>query len=131
MVYRRFILVAVFMGALVSACGGGGGASTVQGPPPGSVPSKILSWTPPSSFTDSTPLNPPTDLDGFEIYVGQDASFGPGDQVFAYVSPTDTTFDLAQLSPFLSPGVTYYVSMKSVALTGVKSDFSSTATFSF
>ena len=40
-------------------------------------------------------------------------------------------FDLANLGPYLSPGVTYYVSIRAVAIPGLKSGFSAAAAFSF
>ena len=76
-------------------------------------------------------MNPARDLAWYEIYIRQDASFGPNDKVFATVSPTDTTFDLANVALLLDPGVNYYVSMRSVGLLGMKSAFSSSHTFSF
>jgi hypothetical protein len=41
-----------------------------------------------------------------------------------------TYFNLANLGPYLSKGVTYRVSLRTVALTGLKSDFSQSALFS-
>ena len=123
MVVGRKLLVLALAGTLISACGGGGGGSGTSGP--------ILAWVPPSSYTDGTPMNPARDLAWYEIYIRQDASFGPNDKVFASVSPTDTTFDLANLAPLLDPGLKYYVSMRSVGLLGMKSAFSPSYTFSF
>ena len=40
-------------------------------------------------------------------------------------------FDLANLGPYLSPGVTYYVSIRAVAVAGLISVFSAAAAFSF
>jgi len=76
-------------------------------------------------------MNPARDLAWYEIYIRQDGSFDPDDKVFATVSPTETTFDLANLAPLLDPGVQYYVSMRSVGLQGMKSAFSSSHSFSF
>lgn len=129
-----FPIVIVFV--FLSGCGGGGGSSS-DGEIT-SYPAKILSWSPPSQFTDGTPLNPVTDLDRFEIYVNEDGLFADTDNEMAAVSATDpgtgqptTTFDLANLAPFLSQGVTYHVSIRTVALNGLKSNFSPGATFSF
>ena len=92
----------------------------------------------PSQYTDGTPLNPVADLDSYEIYINENGSFSNADNEMAAVSATDsgsgqpvTSFDLANLSPFLSQGVTYHVSIRTVALNGLKSDFSPPATFSF
>jgi hypothetical protein len=121
--------------AILSGCGGGGASSSGDGTP---LPAKTLSWAPPESYTDSTSLNPMTDLDGFEIYVNESGSFSDGDIPDAVVSALDpqthtltTSFNLANLAPYLSGGVTYRVSMRAVAVTGLKSDFSPPASFSF
>jgi hypothetical protein len=131
-----FILI-----ALLSGCGGGGGTaeegiSGVGGPEP--FPAKILTWSPPSRYADGTPLNPLTDLDGFEIYINEDGLFSDMDNEMAALSTIDpatgnvnTSFDLANLSNFLSEGVTYHVSVRAVARTGMKSGFSPSAAFSF
>ena len=42
-----------------------------------------------------------------------------------------TSFNLANLGPFLSLGVRYQVSLRAVAISGLKSDFSPPAAFSF
>src|SRR5512135_1673092 len=128
--------------AILSGCGGGGTSSSVDiGPSPGDgtpLPAKILSWAPPNSYTDSTSLNPVTDLDGFEIYVNTTGFFSNGDLPNAVVSAVDpqthtltTSFNLANLGPYLSRGIVYRVSMRAVAITGLKSDFSPPASFSF
>jgi hypothetical protein len=135
--FRRIhtILFFVIIIASLSGCGGGGGTSAS-----GSeiYPAKILTWSAPSQYTDGTPLNPVTDLDSFEIYINQNGTFSNAENEMAAVSATDsgsgqptTTFNLANLAPFLSQGVTYHVSIRSVALNGLKSDFSPGATFSF
>jgi hypothetical protein len=130
--------------AILSGCGGGGASSSGDGNPipvdggGTPLPAKNLSWAPPESYTDSTSLNPITDLDGYEIYVNESGSFSDGDIPDAVVSAVDTTthtlttsFNLANLAPYLSRGVSYRVSMRAVAVTGMKSDFSPAASFSF
>ena len=96
----------------------------------------VLSWTPPESFADQTPLDPARDLAHYEIYINETGNFASTEPSDADVSAVDsaggglvTSFDMANLAPFLSPNVTYYVSMKSVSVTGVKSDFSPPASF--
>jgi hypothetical protein len=83
-------------------------------------------------------LNPTNDLDRFEIYVNESGSFADADTPNAVVSAVDpathtltSSFNLANLAPYLSKGVVYRVSMRAVALTGLKSDFSPPASFSF
>ena len=147
-----FLAMMILLGVL-SGCGGGGASSSGDGsslptggggttPPTGgggtALPAKILSWAPPESYTDSTSLDPRTDLDGYEIYVNQSGSFANTDTPSAIVSAVDTTthslttsFNLANLGPYLSRGVVYRVSMRAVAITGLKSDFSPSASFSF
>ncbi len=142
---RRWIIsvAAIALLALVSACGGGGGDTAPAGSPslpPGSppLPPKILSWSPPSAYTDNTPLNPVSELDSFEVYVNTSGSFSNADTPLAYVQAVDpvshqlnTEFNLANLGPYLSKGIVYYVSLRATALTGARSDFSPAASFSF
>lgn len=120
---------------ILSGCGGGGASSSGDGNP---LPAKTLSWAAPESYTDNTSLNPVTDLDGFEIYVNESGSFSDGDTPKAIVSAVDpatrtltTSFNLANLAPYLSKGIAYQVSMRAVAVSGLKSDFSPPASFSF
>ena len=131
-----FLLIAIVLSPL-SGCGSGG-SSGEGGISSGTFPAKILTWSPPSQYTDGTPLDPVTDLDRFEFYVKEDGLFSDTDNEMAAVSATDsgtgqptTTFDLANLAPFLSQGVTYHVSIRAVASTGLKSNFSPSAMFSF
>jgi hypothetical protein len=84
----------------------------------------------PKYFTDNTPLDPSRDLQGFEIYIKEDPSFGPVDSPVAIASPLDNTYKLAKVSPPLSKAVTYYVSLRTVTLYGMKSDFSPPVSFS-
>ena len=120
---------------ILSGCGGGGTSSSGDGTP---LPAKTLSWAAPESYTDNTSLNPLTDLAEYEIYVNESGSFADTDTPKAVVSAVDTTthtltssFNLANLAPYLSKGIAYRVSMRAVAVTGLKSDFSPPASFSF
>ena len=122
-------------GGSASTSDGGGGATTGGGTP---LPAKILSWAAPESYIDNTSLNPLTDLAEYEIYVNESGSFADTDTPKAIVNAVDTTthtltssFNLANLGQFLSRGVSYRVSMRAVAITGLKSDFSPPASFSF
>ena len=102
--------------------GGGGG--------PSSPPSKVVYWAPPKSFSDGTPLVPSRDLQGYEIYVKQDLPFVPVDNPVATPSFLESAFSLGQIIPPLSQGVTYYVSLRTVTVEGMKSDFSPPVSFS-
>jgi hypothetical protein len=117
----------VILGALLSACSGGGGGSSSNSPTP--TP-KTVRWAAPQYFTDTTPLVPSRDLQGFEIYVKRDPSFGPADSATATASALDTTYKLENVSPPLLNGVTYYVSLRTVTVEGMKSDFSPAVSFS-
>ena len=129
---------------ILAGCGGGGASSTGDAggttlPAGGGgapLPPKTLSWAAPVSYTDQSSLNPLTDLSGYEIYVNETGAFAQTDASMAFVSAVDTashtlttSFNLANLS--LSRGIVYYVSMRAVANTGLKSDFSPPASFSF
>jgi hypothetical protein len=83
-------------------------------------------------------MNPITDLDRFEIHVHESATFADADIAQAVVSAVDpathtltTSFNLANLSPVVTVGPRYYVSLRAVAITGLKSEFSPPASFSF
>lgn len=83
-------------------------------------------------------MDPVTDLDRFEIYVNESGSFTDTDSPLAAVSAVDpatkkitTSFDLANLSSHLTVGPQYYVSLRAVALTGLKSSHSPPVSFSF
>ena len=137
---QKFLPIFIIV-VFLSACGGSG-VTSEEGISGGDgselYPAKILNWSSPSQYIDGTPLNPVTDLDRFEIYIKEDGIFSDTDNEMATVSAIDpgtgqpaTSFNLANLSPFLSQGVTYYVSIRSVALNGMKSGFSPGAKFSF
>lgn len=103
-----------------------------------SFPTKILSWHPPTTYQDGSSLNPETDLDSFEIYLKETPNFVDTDSEMVVISSYDkatgqicTSFNLANLAPFISIGVTYHVSIRAVAKNGQKSDFSPAASFSY
>ena len=140
---KAIVLLFIVLGML-SGCGGGGvsssgdGGGGVTSGGGTSLPTKTLSWAAPETYTDNTSLNPLTDLAEYEIYVNQSGSFADTDTPKAVLSAVDTTthtltssFNLANLGQYLSRGVVYRVSMRAVALTGLKSDFSPPASFSF
>jgi len=83
-------------------------------------------------------MNPVTDLDRFEIYVNGTGDFSDADSPMAAVSAVDpatqrltTSFNLANIGLPLQAGPQYYVSLRAVALTGLRSDFSPPVSFSF
>jgi hypothetical protein len=70
--------------------------------------------------------------------VNQSGAFGDTDTPMALVGAIDpstgqvtTSFNLANLGSYLSKGVLYRVSLRAVSLTGMKSGFSPSASFSF
>jgi hypothetical protein len=134
---KLIILFLVFASVSLNSCGGGGsgGSESVGGEP---LPAKILSWNPPETYQDGSFLNPATDLDSFEIYIKETSNFADTDNEMAAVSATrgasgelNTSFNLANLAPFIDKGITYYVSIRAVAKNGLKSGFSPGASFSF
>ena len=141
---RGVILVAmIVMLAAFSGCGGGGSAGSADsggGSLPGggaALPARTLNWEAPSSYTDGTPMNPLSDLDRFEVYVNESGSFDGSEVPQAVLSAVDpatlqltTSFNLANIAA-LTNGPRYWVSLRAVALTGLKSDFSPPASFSF
>ena len=127
-------LATIILFGILAGCGGGASSSGDGNP----LPLKTLSWDAPDSYTDNTPLVPLTDLGKFEIFVNQSGSFTDADTPSAVVSAVDpvtntltTSFNLASLGPYLSKGITYQVSMRAVDTSGLKSDFSSSVSFSF
>jgi hypothetical protein len=133
---RGAILLALIASLVVfSGCGGGGGSSSSE---VNVLPSKVLSWEAPTSYVDNSTMNPVTDLDRFEIYVNESGTFTETDVPMAELLAVDaqsntlaTSFDLANLSPNVTAGPKYYVSLRAVAITGLKSDFSPGVSFSF
>jgi hypothetical protein len=133
---RGAILLALIASLVAfSGCGGGGGSSSSE---VNVLPSKVLSWEAPTSYVDNSTMNPVTDLDRFEIYVNESGTFTETDVPMAELLAVDaqsntlaTSFDLANLSPNVTAGPKYYVSLRAVAITGLKSDFSPGVSFSF
>lgn len=142
----RKILVLSLIAALAifPGCGGGGSSPSESSssdsgiPPEAALPARTLSWESPTSYVDATPMNPVTELDQFEIYVNETGAFTDTDVPTASLGAVDpqtrtiaSSFNLANLSPLVTAGPKYYVSLRAVALTGLKSDFSPPVTFSF
>ena len=78
---------------------------------------------------DRTVMAVPLD---FAVAPGQIAESGPD---ISAIDPTTrnvtSSFNLANLSPHVTEGPRYYVSLRAVALTGLKSAFSPPVSFSF
>jgi hypothetical protein len=141
--FRRTIFLALIAAmATFVGCGGGGSSSdsatTPQADSGTALPARTLSWEPPTSYVDNSTMNPVTDLDRFEIHVNETGTFTDADPAMAAVSAVDsathsltTSFNLANIGPPLTVGPRYYVSLRAVALTGLKSDFSPPVPFSF
>ena len=132
---NRIAIFVILLGTAGLAGCGGGGSEPQSGIP---LPAKTLSWAPPNAYTDGTPLNPVAELDSFEIYVKESGPFTGSDNPLALVGAVNpstgqlvTTFNLANLAPYINLGVPYQVCLKAVAITGAKSGFSAPATFSF
>ena len=138
---RRFVILSLIAAlATFSGCGGGGSSSSDSGTTPGiALPARTLSWEPPTSYVDKSSMDPVTELDRFEIYVNESGSFADTDipdggrQRGKQVDPHP--YHLLQPRQYRTSPVTvgphYYVSLRAVALTGLKSDFSPTVSFSF
>ena len=122
--HAPILAVLAVLGGILSTCSGGGSSSAPV------VMGMSVYWAPPQYFEDNTPLVPSRDLKGYEIYIKQNPSFGPSDNAVATASPLHNTYNLSNVSPPLSKGVTYYVSLRTVTVAGMKSDFSNTAPFS-
>jgi len=134
----KTILGVIITFSILAGCGGGGDTGTSSSGGGNPVPAKTLTWVAPVSYTDGTPLDPATELDSFEVYVRASGSFAESDTPLALVGAVDpltgqisTSFNLANLGPFITPGIQYQVALRAVAITGAKSGFSGTALFSF
>ncbi|TFH33583.1 MAG: fibronectin type III domain-containing protein [Deltaproteobacteria bacterium] len=141
---RGAIIVSVFVIlAAFSGCGGGGSASSADTSANSlsggetALPVKTLSWEAPSSYSNGTPMTPLLDLDRFEVYLNESGSFNGSDVPQAILSAVDplthqltTSFNLSNI-PALTSGVQYWVTLRAVSRTGIKSDFSAPASFSF
>ncbi len=134
---RYSIVFALTLSFLLAGCGGGGDGATTSAS--GTLyPSndKSMTWNPPDSFSDDSPLDPESDLGEYAIYLNETGTFSESDLPTAIVSAVDpatgtavTSFNLMNLSFALSPDVRYYVSMQSISKTGARSGFSAVASF--
>lgn len=136
---RLAALAAMAFAAVAAGCGGGGGGeATAAGPDPVAVV-EAIEWTPPTTYFDNTPLNPLTDLDHYEIYVGTSPAFSDNDAPVAAVAAVTVEdapgnsgnsrkatcqFNLTHLVPLLEPGASYYISVRAVGIDNLVSSFS-------
>lgn len=134
-IMHRATILVIFLGVAVFGGCGGGGSEAQSGI---NLPSRTLSWAPPTSFANNIPLNPLTDLDSFEIYLKESSSFSESDLPVAQVGAVNpstgqgvTSFNLANLIPYITPGIQYHIALRAVAITGDKSGFSETTIFSY
>ncbi len=142
---RRHVHALVFLFIagciLLSGCGGGGGTAMASIP---SNPLSELSWDPPQTYEDNTPLDPYQDLDYYEFYVRNDPNFTEEDLPVAQVAAVEDVlspdgqvylknltclFNLANLAPFVAPGSNAYLSIRAVGIDGLKSQFSQPVTW--
>ena len=136
--FRMALALAALLGVLSAGCGGGGETTQTTGVTNPS--SSVLTWSPPTTYEDNTVMNPYQELDYYEIYVrADDPNFTDNEAPVAQVaavtdvlSPDGIThnyelikdFALSNLLPFTQSGAVYYLSIKSVGVDGLKSDFS-------
>ena len=137
------LVLAALLGILLAGCGGGGGSSESTGLTGTAV--ATLAWEPPTTYADNSAMNPYQELDYYEIYVRtDDANFTDNEVPVAQVSAVTnvllpdgvtynqmltSSFELGNLIPFTQPGAVHYLSIKSVSVDGMKSDFSQPVTW--
>ena len=105
-VKTRNILILSLIAALAifSGCGGGDSSSSESGTTPGTaLPARTLSWEPPTSYVDATPMNPVTELDQFEIYVNETGAFTDKDLPTASLGAVDPQTRRAAPEDRMSP----------------------------
>ena len=136
---KRTLLLILVMILVQSIAGCGGGEVSNLTGPTSDVPSAsreiVMNWNAPQTYTDSTVLDPEVDLEEYEIYVNQTGTFSTENEPVAYVSAVNssgnatTSFDLGALDYSFAASQTYYVCMRSVTKSGVKSEFSPVISF--
>jgi hypothetical protein len=118
----------------LSGCGGGGSVDFASSPD-WSEAVYNLSWDPPDSFVDGTPLIPTSDLDHYEIYLRKDPNFSDEDVEVAQVAAAAQKlsvqdFALDNLLHLTNGTGSYYVAVRAVGVNGMKSEFSDPAEWS-
>jgi hypothetical protein len=112
-----FALFLSFFATTLVSCSSGGsdsGGVTISNPPTGSG-TAVLSWAPPTTNTDGSPL----DLGGFNIYAGTSSG---NLQFRTTVGALDTTIVVDNLA-----AGTYFFAVTAVSVTGAESGFSNIA----
>ncbi len=141
-----FTLVSLLLmgSTLYAGCGGGGETGSIEASVPVETPAPVstasfLSWDPPQTYEDESPLDPYLDLDYYEFYIRDDMNFTDNDlpvaQVAAvgdalspdgqsYLEILATEFDMQNLMPYVPADLSGYLSIRAVGVDGQKSDFS-------
>jgi hypothetical protein len=110
------LLLSFFATALVSCSSGGSDSSGVNSSGfTGGSGTAVLSWAPPTTNTDGSPL----DLAGFNIYAGTSSG---NLQFRTMVNALDTTIVVDNLA-----AGTYFFAVTAVSVTGAESGFSNIA----
>ena len=145
---KRHAAMRMFLGGfaaaiLLAGCGGGGSAGGEAPNVPPAGPVTVLTWDPPTTFSDNEPVDPYRDIDHYEVYAREDANFTNSDSplmVIPAMSSVDSTrapsttgikkgrkpnseFPLENLNPYISKAKRQYVSLKAVGVDGQKSAF--------
>lgn len=106
------LLPLAFFLTILTGCGSGDGESTAASPFTGGTGTAVLSWSPPSTNTDGSPVS----LTGFNIYVGT----SPGNlRPIRMVGATETTTVVNGLLPG-----TYFFAVAAISTTGAQSALS-------
>jgi len=102
---------------VIQGCGEGGGINGDASPTPVGVNSASLSWSPPTTTLDGSPL---TNLAGYQIYYGQTTPVTVWNSQSAVVNdPNQTSYVVADLGQG-----TYYFTITSLNSSGVESAMS-------
>ena len=125
-IWAVFVLLLLMPAVIGSSCNGGKGASPT---PVVVIPTKNLSWQPPTQFSDGGVLDPSRDLAQYEFYINETGSFSPNDApraVSPAVDPSSgspvTSYDLTRIVPPLESGRIYFAAIRVVDQNGAKSN---------
>ena len=115
------ILGLVVLAAALTGCGGGSAESSSAA----GIAGTSFQWEAPTSYVDNTPLDPTRSIDRYEVFVTTAPDTDPSDEPIACVSANTiegavarpvNSFNLNNLSPFLTPGAVYYESVRAVGI---------------